>query len=197
MLKDLQCRGYVCESPSHKVIRHSIIFCSQKAVLKRRAVPLLARRSLVSDLSGFTLVELICVMVIVSLLAAIAIPRMMSPSVLALQSAKDQLLLSLSYAQQKALSAPYAVQLVTSSNLIDVRQDKNADGFFSESERVRVGGTTFPIALSAPLTLSSHTLLYNSLGETQPAQIQLYQDELKRSGAPKVIVTVSGSGFAQ
>lgn len=140
---------------------------------------------------GFSLIELIAVMVIVSVIAVTATIRLMPNSLFELQAARDQLVAALFYAQQKALYGAFDVRVITLAGSIDIRVDQDANGVFSASESIRYGSVQYPQDLVAGVSISSHTLNYNALGEVAAALITL------NSGSKTVVVSVSESGFAQ
>jgi len=97
------------------------------------------KRYLGGNSSGFSLIELVAVMVIVSVLATVAVVRIMPSAVHEIQAAKDQLASALAYAQQRALYTPHTVRVILSGNQIDIREDLNDDSSYSEAERIRHG----------------------------------------------------------
>lgn len=140
---------------------------------------------------GFSLLELIAVMVIVAVVAATATVRLMPTSFLELQSARDQVISALSYAQQKALYSPHAIRVLTLAGTIDIRQDINDDGLFPSSESIRFGSVQYPLTLTGGVQLSTHTLNYTTLGETSATDI------IASKSGKSLTVAISASGFAQ
>ncbi|BCD98245.1 pilus assembly FimT family protein [Marinagarivorans cellulosilyticus] len=140
---------------------------------------------------GFSLIELIAVMVIVSIISATAIVRLMPSSLFELQSARDQVVAALFHAQQKALFTPYDIRVTLLGGVVDVRMDENADGLFPSSESIRVGAVQYPLTLVSSVQVSTHTLDYDSLGETTAANISVSKS------SKSVSIAVSASGFAQ
>lgn len=140
---------------------------------------------------GFSLIELIAVMVIVSIISVTAIVRLMPSSLFELQSARDQVLAALFHAQQKALFAPSSVRIILLGGVVDIRVDENDDGLFPGSESVRVGAVQYPLTLVSGAQVSTHTLNYDSLGETAATAITVSKS------SKSVSIAVSASGFAQ
>lgn len=139
---------------------------------------------------GFTLVELITIMVIMGVLSASLASRLMPQSTLQLQAGRDQLVSALFLAQQKAMSQTKAVRLICIGAEVDIRMDSDGDAIFSSSESIRVGGLQYPIALAGGITLSNASLDYNRLGHTTAGSITLSKNSVS------VDVTVSGTGYA-
>ena len=140
---------------------------------------------------GFTLIELIAVMVIIAVITVTATIRLMPSSLFELQAARDQLVTALFYAQQKALYSPLAVRVITLGRSVDVRVDADADGVFSAAESIQFGAVQYPLDFAGGVSVSSHTLNYSALGEVPAASLTLTR------GSKTVAVTVSESGYAQ
>jgi prepilin-type N-terminal cleavage/methylation domain-containing protein len=139
---------------------------------------------------GFSLVELVCVMVIVGILATTVSSRFMSNSVLQLQAGRDQLISSLFVAQQKAMTQFNAVRLITSGSSIDIRVDLNDDGSFAAGESIAYGGTQYPLTVPGGVSFNAVTLTYDRRGYVAPSSITATK------GADSVVVTISGTGYA-
>lgn len=150
------------------------------------------KRYLGGNSSGFSLIELVAVMVIVSVLATVAIVRIMPSAVHEIQAAKDQLASALAYAQQRALYTPHTVRVILSGNQIDIREDLNDDNSYSEAERIRHGAVQYPLSLVNQVQVSSHILDYDTLGEiTAPVSVTLSK------GSRSVTLSISLSGYAR
>lgn len=139
---------------------------------------------------GFSLVELITVMVIVGVLAASVGSRLVSNSSLQLQAARDQLIAAIFIAQQKAMAQTGQVQLTVSGATVDVRVDSNGDGNYAQAESISYGGTRFPLTISGGVTFSSQALLFDRIGHTAPTSINATKN------SQTVAVTITGSGYA-
>lgn len=139
---------------------------------------------------GFTLVELIAVLVIIGVLAGTAATRLFSPSTYQLQAARDLVVTALYAAQQRAMTQSGAVQFIASADQIDLRQDVNGDGVFSPTESIWAGGQQYPVAIEAGVSLSPQTLSYDRLGRTSAASISVTK------GSATLSITVTASGYA-
>lgn len=140
---------------------------------------------------GFSLVELVTIMVIVGVLAAVSVSRIMPNSVMQVQAARDLVVSSLSVAQQQALAQTMPVRVLISSTSIDVRRDGNQDGSFTADESIRFAGVQYPQVLAGNITVSNTTLDYDRLGRTSSATVTL-----SKSGV-SVDVVVSEAGYAR
>ena len=150
------------------------------------------KRYLGGNSSGFSLIELVAVMVIVSVLATVAVVRIMPSAVHEIQAAKDQLASALAYAQQRALYTPHTVRVILSGNQVDIREDLNDDSSYSEAERIRHGAVQYPLSLVNQVQVSYHILEYDTLGEiTAPVSVTLSK------GSRSVTLSISLSGYAR
>lgn len=139
--------------------------------------------------SGFSLVELIAVLVVVGVLAAVVSSRMISSTTFQLQAGRDLLITALFSAQQKAMAQLAPVRVTVSGTTIDVRLDSNGDGSFSQSESLYVAGTQYPLRVDGGVVLSARSFDYNHLGHTTPAVISVSK------GNQSVAVTVTATGY--
>jgi MSHA pilin protein MshC len=143
------------------------------------------------DCAGFTLIELIAVLVILGVLSVAAIGRFLSPDLYALQAARDQTLLCIQAAQQLAMSQARSVRVILSGVSLDVRKDANNNGVFASDESVVLGAVTYPIALTQGVSISAVTLNFNSLGEVAASTVTLTQQ------TRSLTITISATGFAR
>lgn len=142
-------------------------------------------------IEGFTLVELIAVLVILGVVSVAVAGRFMSPDLYALQAARDRTLLCIQSAQQLAMTQARSVRVILSGTTLDVRKDANNDGVFANGESVVLGAVTYPVTLGQGVSVSASTLNFNSLGEVPATTITLTQQARTRT------VTVSATGFAR
>ncbi len=139
---------------------------------------------------GFTLVELIAVLVIAGILAGVAATRMVSSKSFQLQAGRDFLISALFVAQQKAMTQTRPVQLRLAGSQIDIRLDANNDGAFSANESLQLAGQSYPVTLPGNVSATSHNIVYDSLGHTPATGITL------SNNSRTVVVNVSATGFA-
>lgn len=106
--------------------------------------------------TGFTLIELVTVIVILGLLAVVMIPRFLAPSNFESRTTADTLISSLRQAQQLAMSkAPNANVTVTTDN---------------SNKRIRIsynegGLNTIDVSISPNITITNATIPYRKNGE--------------------------------
>ena len=139
---------------------------------------------------GFSLMELIAALVITFIVALIGYRTVIDNISVNLEEARLSVLSALRLAQSRALTSMSDVRLSTSSNSLDVRVDLDDNGVFAESERINEAGQSFPLSVSADVTVSDVTITFDATGRTAASQITL-----TRSGQSSVI-SVSSTGFA-
>jgi len=140
---------------------------------------------------GFSLVELIAVLLIVGILSVSLLTRAVPSDTMQLQSSRDSIVAAFQSAQQLALSRRHSVQLITGSNQVDIRLDVNGDSVFAADESVTFGGVTYPFPLANGQTLTPLVFNYNRLGQTSGASVALSQN------GKVVSITVDSSGYAK
>lgn len=140
--------------------------------------------------SGFSLVELVAVMVIVGIVATVGSSRIASQQGFQLQGGRDVLVSALFIAQQKAMSQTAPVQLTTAGAQVDVRVDANRDGNFTAAESISIVGQQYPITLPGNVVASSSTIQYDRLGRTAATTINV------SSASASVAIRISPTGFA-
>jgi len=132
--------------------------------------------------NGFTLVELISVLVIVAVIGVTASSRFISNTAFELQEGRDQIVLAFRSAQQLAMTQVASVSFSSSASTIDVRQDGSS---------VILNGLQYPVALENDQRVSSRTFNFDRLGRTDAGTLTL-----SKSGT-SVSISVSSSGFIQ
>lgn len=140
--------------------------------------------------SGFSLVELVAVMVIVGIVAAVGSSRIASQQGFQLQGGRDVMVSALFVAQQKAMSQTAPVQLTTAGSQVDIRLDSNGDGSFSAAESINIAGQQYPITLPGNVSASSSTIQYDRLGRTAATSMTV------SSASASVVIQISATGFA-
>ena len=138
-----------------------------------------------SDL-GFTLVELITVMILVGILSVTLFTRVGSVSTTPIQSSRDDLIAALFFAQQQAMMRKN-ISVVLSASSITVREN-NAD--------IVVSPDRYPLTLPAGVALSPATLVYDKLGRTTATDIILTGSGNSSGVTARVRVEASGYAFA-
>ena len=135
---------------------------------------------------GFTLIELITVMILIGIVSVVLVSRVGSVGTAPIQSSRDDLIAALFFAQQQAMMRKN-ISVVLSADSITVREN-NAD---------IVGSTDrYPLRLPAGVTLSPATLVYDKLGRTTATDITLTGSGNSSGVTARVRVEASGYAFA-
>lgn len=140
---------------------------------------------------GFTLLELVTVLILVGIIGVIAVTRSIPSSTFQLQTSRDTIVAALFSAQQRAMTQVDSVRFIAGTNQIDIRQDTNDDGSFSASESIRVGSVQYPVVLPVNQSLTASIFDYDRLGRTTATTLNLNQD----SATVAINVTASGYSF--
>lgn len=134
---------------------------------------------------GFTLVELIAVIVIVSIMSVTLFSRLGSISSANLQAGRDDLIAALFFAQQTAM-ARSNVQLVLTTNSVSVTENGTP---------LIVHSKGYPLSFPTGVTTSPITLSYDKLGRILGAST-VTTITLSGSGGISASVKLEASGYA-
>ncbi|WP_347330943.1 type II secretion system protein [Marinimicrobium locisalis] len=135
---------------------------------------------------GFSLIELIAVIIVLGIISVVALPRFYSTDVAAVQSARDQTLTAFSTAQQLAMaraSDANPIQITVSANSLNVTENGNS---------VTATGSPYPITLPQGVTITGGTGSYafDKLGRTSEGQLVIAR------GSTSATINVEASGYA-
>jgi len=139
---------------------------------------------------GFTLIELVTVLILMSALAAYALPRITDTGQQQVQAGRDYVVAALFSAQQLAMVRSNNIRLITSATQVDIRLDANVNGTFEASESLQLAGIQYPLSLPFGVTLAAATFDYDRLGRTSAASLAIVK------GSASATITVSDSGYA-
>ena len=134
--------------------------------------------------------ELMAALLIFSVVALLGYRTVFDSISVNLDEARLSVLSALRLSQSRALTSMADVRLSTASNSVDVRVDLDGDGVFAENERISDAGQTFPLTVSADVTISDVTITFDSTGRTTASQITLTRD------GQSSVISVSSTGFA-
>ena len=132
--------------------------------------------------SGFTLIELVAVILILSVITAVTTSQFSNSSQFQAMTTRDDIVAGLFYAQQIAqarASATNTVQFVSTGTSIDVRE-----------AGASINNGIYPLALPGGFTLTTATLSYDKLGQTTATTLTL------TDGDSSATIAVSASGYA-
>lgn len=133
---------------------------------------------------GFTLIELVAVMIVVAVLAISAQGLGRKSEVQVLQASRDQVLLALRSAQHLAMAkagAARSIEFVSSANRIDVRDSGSS---------LLLGNTQYPLELGHGVQLNATSIRFDKLGRASPVVLTM------RLGQASATITVAATGVA-
>lgn len=134
---------------------------------------------------GFTLIELILVVLLLATLGALVVPKFSMLTSSGVQASRDDVVAALFYAQQIAMardSNTNAIRLVATANSVSVTENGVA---------LNHAGTQYPLLLNSGVNLSPALVLdYDKLGRTAATTFSLSKSGVSAS------IAVSDSGYA-
>ncbi len=136
---------------------------------------------------GFTLIELIAVMILVGILSITLFTRMGSVNTAAIQSGRDDLIAALFFAQQQAMMRSDIEVVVTTSSVSVTEGDIP----------IAVTNDFYPLTMPAGVTLTPVELAYDKLGRTTATQIGLTGSGNSSGVTATIQVDASGYAYAQ
>lgn len=129
---------------------------------------------------GFTLIELITVIILVSIISVTLFSKIGSISSTNVQASRDDLIAALFFAQQTAM-ARSNIQVVVTSGAVNVTESGTPIVIHSKG---------YPLNFPSGVTASPITFTYDKLGRTTAGIITLV------GGGASATVTVEASGYA-
>lgn len=138
---------------------------------------------------GFTLVELISVMILVGILSVVFLPRLAYINTAAVQGSRDDLIAALFFAQQASMarsSPSRTIRLQTTATQVTVTESVTSPSVSTK--------TIYSVSMHRGATLSIATLNYDKLGRTNAQNITVTGSG--NSAGVTAVVRVEGSGYA-
>ncbi len=114
--------------------------------------------------SGFTLVELVVVILLVGILSAVAIPRFFKTSGFTERNATEEILIAFRYAQQLAMSRSGNIQMVIDGNNYRIQEVGPPITIVANPN----GAGNYSVNLPGGITASNTTITFDSLGRPSP-----------------------------
>jgi MSHA pilin protein MshC len=130
---------------------------------------------------GFTLIELISVVILISIISVSMFSRLGSVSGANIQASRDDLIAALFFAQQTAM-ARAGIQAVVTNTSVSVTENGTP---------IIVHNKGYPLTFPSGISASAATFVYDKLGRTTAATITL-----SGSGGASATVIVEASGYA-
>lgn len=135
---------------------------------------------------GFSLIELIAVLVVLGVISIVATSRFSNTDVAAVQSARDQALTAFFSAQQLAMAR------ASDTNPIQVTVTANSLNVTESGSSVTATGSSYPITLPQGVAITGGTGSYSfdKLGRTSEGQLVIAR------GSTSATINVEASGYA-
>ncbi len=130
---------------------------------------------------GFTLIELITVIILISIVSVTLFSRLGSVNSANIQAGRDDLIAALFFAQQTAM-ARSNIQLVLTTNSVSVTENGTP---------IKVHAQGYPLAFPSGVTTTPVMLSYDKLGRTTATTISL-----SATGGLSASITLEASGYA-
>lgn len=135
---------------------------------------------------GFTLVELVTVVILVSIISVTLFSRLGSVSSTNLHASRDDLIAALFFAQQTAMArSNNNIQLVVTANSVSVNE---------ANVPIVVHSKGYPLTFSSGVTATPITLTYDKLGRINTSAAATIT--LTATGGMSTVVTIETTGYA-
>lgn len=129
---------------------------------------------------GFTLIELIAVIVLVGIISISVNSRFYAQSSAKIQASRDDVIAALFFAQQTAM-ARSGIVVTVGANTVNVTEN---------GMPIVIHGGAYPLSLPSGVTVTPASFTYDKLGRTSPGNITLSGDGVSAT------ITVEASGYA-
>lgn len=140
---------------------------------------------------GFTLIELITVMILLGILSVVLFSRVGPTNTAAVQSGRDDIIAALFFAQQTAMmrSSAGSIRVVVTSNSVSVMENGTP---------LVVGSNYYPLSLSqglvASTTAADGAFNFDKLGRTTRGEITVTGSG--NTAGTSAVIKVEASGYA-
>lgn len=132
--------------------------------------------------NGFTLVELVSVLIIVGVLSVTLSSRFSSSGAAKVQAVRDDIIRALFFAQQTSMARPLITLVVTSGD-VSVKENGND---------IVVDKDGYPFTFPPGVTASAIVLTYDKLGHTSAGTITVSET----AGPASATISIQASGYA-
>lgn len=129
---------------------------------------------------GFSLIELITVMILMGILSAMVFSRMGSTAANVVLGSRDDIIAAFSLAQQTAMMRP-DITLVITANSVSVNENGSP-----------ITGSVYPLTMPSGVSLTPASFSFDKLGRTTAATITV----TGASASAQIAVETSGYAYA-
>lgn len=136
---------------------------------------------------GFSLLELITVMILLGILSVTLFSRLGPVSTAAVQSGRDDIIAALFFAQQTAMMRSSGGNIVLQLTTHSVSVTENG-------QPIRVAADYYPLALPQGVSVTPATFVFDKLGRTTASTITLTGSG--NTAGTSAVIQVEASGYA-
>jgi MSHA pilin protein MshC len=133
---------------------------------------------------GFTLIELVAVILLIGILSITLFSRLGSTGTAPVQAGRDDVIAALFFAQQQAMMRPN-ITLVLTANSVSVNENGNP---------IKVSSDFYPLTIQKGVSLPEVTFSYDKLGRTTATEIVVMGTG--NSSGVSATIQVDASGYA-
>jgi MSHA pilin protein MshC len=145
---------------------------------------------------GFTIIELVAVLIIVGILAAFTLPHFVGTSAFDARGAYDNLASALRYAQKEAIASNCPVKATITKREYNLKQQASPCGSGAFSQSVINPGTGGPFAASVAdaITWSPATITFKATGETESGNTDI---TVTGAGRTRKLTVIGATGYVK
>jgi MSHA pilin protein MshC len=137
---------------------------------------------------GFSLLELITVMILLGILSVTLFSRLGPVSTAAVQSGRDDIIAALFFAQQTAMMRS------SGDNIIRLELTAHSVSVTENGQPIRVAADYYPLALPQGVNATPATFVFDKLGRTTASTITLTGSG--NTAGTSAVIQVEASGYA-
>lgn len=137
---------------------------------------------------GFSLLELITVMILLGILSVTLFSRLGPVSTAAVQSSRDDIIAALFFAQQTAMMRS------SGDNIIRLELTPQSVSVTENGQPIRVAADYYPLALPQGVSATPATFVFDKLGRTTANSITLTGSG--NTAGTSAVIQVEASGYA-
>lgn len=137
---------------------------------------------------GFSLLELITVMILLGILSVTLFSRLGPVSTAAVHSGRDDIIAALFFAQQTAMMRS------SSDNIIRLELTLHSVSVTENGQPIRVAADYYPLALPQGVSATPATFVFDKLGRTTASTITLTGSG--NTAGTSAVIQVEASGYA-
>jgi MSHA pilin protein MshC len=146
--------------------------------------------------AGFTLIELIAVIIVVGILAAFTLPRFVGETAFDARGVHDNLASALRYARERAIAGNCPVRVtISSGGYVLEHRSSCGTGAFDQSIVNPGTGDAFAANVAPGVTLEpAATIIFTATGATRGADTTIH---VSGGGRTRMLTVIAGTGYVK